>query len=154
MRDISEYKLLGNYLVRLYQKYGVDQLKYENVQEFTSSVFSKLNNLGSTYNLLPIEPKVKIVQNMINKGVFRTNTGNKLIPFKQVYKYEVSRGIYAIFGCDKTLTFKIMANLELGKENQIKDVEEMYCRDIGLDIQKEINAVVDNYKMINKIKIR
>ena len=152
MRDISEYKLLGNYLVKLYQKYGVDSIKYENAQSLTKSVFS--NSLGVNYNLLPMESKVKIIQNMINKGVFRTNLGNRILPFKQVYKFEVSNGINATYSCDKSLTFKIFESVDKDKNHAVQILESLYCKDVGLDIQKEIDRAISNYKIQSKGKTR
>lgn len=146
MRDISEYKLLGNYLVRMYEKYGIDSIKYETAKSFTTNIFRNNSSISAGYNLLPMDSKLSTIRNMISKGVFRANLGNKIFPFKQVYPYEVAKGINVGYGTDKNLVFKILAESEPERDKKINALKEMYCMDIGNDIKSAIDKVIADYK--------
>ena len=153
MRELSEYKLLGNYLVNLYEKYGVDTIRYENAHMVTSNILNKLKDVDNNYNIIPIEQKYDIVKSMISKGVFRTNPGNKIAPFKQVYNYEVSKGIVAVYSCDKSLVFKIPNIANISRDSQLKNLREIYCNDIGLVLQNAVDVQLKAYKpQTNRIR--
>ena len=154
MRELSCYKLIGNYLVNLYDKYGVDSIRYENAQMVASNILNKISMSNSSYNISPIEQKFDIVKDMISRGVFKTNPGNKAVPFKQVYSYEISKGIVAVYSCDKSLVFKIPSISTVEKDKQLKSLREIYCSDLGLELQNAINIIVKAYKPQNRIKAR
>ena len=56
VRDISEYKLLGNYLIKLYENYGVDSIGYEQAHSLTEKLFTN-DFIKVNYRLLPFEEK-------------------------------------------------------------------------------------------------
>ncbi|MBO7528176.1 MAG: hypothetical protein J6T74_09875 [Clostridia bacterium] len=155
MRDLSEYKILGNYLVNLYDKYGVDSIRYETAKVITSSVLNGIKNAKANYNITQIDQKFDIVKNMISRGVFRTNPNNRTVPFKQVYNYEISRGISAVYSCDKSLVFKIQSITHENKDRQLKLLHDVYCADVGLEVQNAINAMIQAYKpQPSKVRVK
>ena len=66
MREISEYKLLGNYLINLYEKSGKDSIKYESIKSVTSNIEKMINQKFTNYEIQPIESKSDIVKKMIS----------------------------------------------------------------------------------------
>ena len=154
MRDLSGYKLLGNCLVNLYEKYGVESLRYEKCEYIINHIFSRLKDVNAPYNFIPIDSKFNIVKDMISKGVFKTNASNKLVPFKQVYNYEITRGIGVVYSCDKNLTFKIPTITNYDKDVQIKDLKEMYVNGTSIEVQKLIDEQVTFNKPQQKAKIK
>lgn len=152
MRDISEYKLLGNYLIKLYENYGVDSIGYEQAHSLTEKLFTN-DYIKVNYRLLPFEEKNSIVKNMINSGVFRTNHNNRIIPFKQVYNYDVSKNINAVYTCDKNLSFKITKqDGSVDKNVLIQQMKNIYSKDLSLNLQNEINQIMSSYKPNQKIR--
>ena len=152
MRDISEYKLLGNYLIKLYENYGIDSLVYEQAHSLTEKLFAN-DFIKVNYRLLPFEDKNNIVKNMINCGVFKTNHNNKIIPFKQVYNFEVSKNINAVYTCDKNLSFKInKLENNSDKNTLVLYMKNIYSKDLSLNLQNEINQIMLAYKPIQKIR--
>lgn len=155
MREISEYKLLGNYLVNLYEKNGKSSIKYETIKSILENIETSLNKQFDTYQILPIEKKVELVKKMISKGVFKTNPGNKVNPFKQVYPYEVSSYIYAEYNCDGSLYFSLSKELSSNKDYTIEKIKKIYTTDSNLILQSAINKEITslNYaKQKNKVR--
>lgn len=146
MREISEYTLLGNYLVTLSDKLGLDSIKYETAKSLTDKIIAIINKTNENYVLLPIEQKMAIVKNMISKGVFRTDPTNKITPFKQVYNYEASKYILATYSCDGSLVFKLPKSSTEDRDYMSYNIRTTFCSNINLDLQKAITQVLDEHK--------
>ena len=152
MREISEYTLLGNYLIFLGDKLGQDSIKFELAKSFTDKVLEIVNKFGQCYELLPIDSKMNIVKKMISKGVFRTDSSNPLKPFKQIYNYEVSKNIFAFYGCDGSLTFKFITQSDNNKDFLINTMKTTYSTNLNLDLRNSINSVLHEYEVKCKTK--
>lgn len=142
MREISEYKLLGYYLINIYEKTGLDSLKFEQVKFLSDSIFKKMNT--ANYVFLPIDSKNTIVKNMINRGMFRTTNINGKQSFSQIYNYEISKFIYAYYNCDGDLTFKLPKEIKENKVNNINKYKSIY-ENFSLDLLSAINFELNNY---------
>lgn len=144
MRDISEYKLLGYYLLKMYEKTGADSLKYEQAKTITDNVFKKINN--SQYNLLPLESKMNLIKSMINKGVFKTTVVNGNNTFTQVYNFEISKHIFVNYNNCGTLLFKLPKDIKLDNSTLLQSIKNIYESNLGLDLQQAINYEIDKIK--------
>ena len=129
MREISEYKLLGNYLVNLYEKSGKSSIKYEHIKTILANIEASLNKKFDTYQVSLMDKKVDLVKTMISKGVFKTYPGNKVMPFKQVYPYEVSPYIFVEYNCDGSLFFSLSKDLLKNKDAILGKIKKMYTTD-------------------------
>jgi len=157
MREISEYTLLGNYLVIVSDKLGIDTIKYETAKVITEQAISEVNKKSQSYLLLPMSKKMDIVKAMIGKGVFRTDTANKTQPFKQVYTYEVAKNIQAHYSCDGCLVFKLPKQKTADGDVILPAAKETYTSSINLDLKTAINNSILNFKSLlkqPKIKIK
>ena len=154
MREISEYTLLGNYLVIVSDRYGQDFIKYETAKALTEQINSQLNKNSQNYLLLSMPKKTDIVKSMISKGVFRTDVSNKTTPFKQIYNYEVSKYIQAFYACDGSLTFKISKSTTDERDNMINSIKESYCNNLNLDLQKAINIAMSDKNIFKQPKCK
>lgn len=150
MREISEYTLVGNYLVNLSDKLGLDSIKYETAKSLTEKIIAIINKTNQNYVLLPIEHKMAIVKSMISKGVFRTDPANKIVPFKQIYNYEASRFILATYSCDGSLVFKLPKTSAEDRDYMSSNIRATFCSNINLDLQNAINTVLTEHR--NKFK--
>lgn len=144
MRDISEYKLLGYYLLKVYEKTGTDSLKYEQAKTITDNVFKKINN--SQYNLLPLESKMNLIKSMINKGVFKTTVVNGNHTFTQVYNFEISKHIFVNYNNGGTLLFKLPKDIKLDNNTLLQSIKNIYENNLGLDLQQAINYEIEKIK--------
>ncbi len=142
MREISEYKLLGYYLIKIYEKTGLDYLKIEQVKFLSDSIFKKMNS--ANYIFLPIENKSAIVKNMINRGMFKTTNINGKQSFTQIHNYEISKFIYVYYNCDGDLTFKLPKEIKENKFNNINKYKSIY-ENFSLDLLSVINSELNNY---------
>lgn len=142
--DISEYKLLGYYLLKIYERTGIDSISYENVKSLTSGVFKRIGN-NSVYNLLPIEEKRQLIDSMIKKNVFRTSSINGKTTFTQVYGYEATKYISAVYSCDRSLVFKLPKNIGASDNHTIELMQKMYTADMNLQMQSSLNAEINSY---------
>ena len=154
MREISEYTLLGNYLIFLTDKLGVDSIKYELVKSFSDKIIQSLNKNGETYKLLPLDAKMDIVKKMISKGVFRTTPGNILKPFKQVYDFEVSKFIYAYYNCDGSLCFKLIKSSQNNKDLLMLGIKNMYLNNLSLDLRNSLSGVLKEHEAKHRSKMK
>ena len=154
MREISEYTLLGNYLIFLNDRLGVDSIKYELVKSFSDKILQKVNKNGDTYNLLQLDAKMDIVKKMIGKGVFRTTPGNPLKPFKQVYDFEASKYICAYYSCDGNLCFKFTKTTEGNRDLLLASIKNMYSSSINLELKNSLSEVLKEYEIKNKSKTK
>lgn len=150
MRDISEYKLLGNYLVNLYEKSGKSSIKYESIKSILENIEHSINKKFDIYQVSPIDKKVDIVKAMISKGVFKTYPGNKATPFKQVYPYEISPYIFAEYSCDGSLNFYLTKELLNDKDKIIGKIKKMYTTDSNLFLQSAINSEINSFNSAKK----
>ena len=150
MKEISEYKLLGNYLLMSAEKLGIDSIKYENVRALSDKIISQVNKTSQNYLLLTMDKKMDIVKKMISKGVFRTDSANKTTPFKQIYDYEVSKFIHAVYSCDGSLVFKFAKSPTDDKDFYMDSVKKVYCSNINLDLQSSINSCIAELKQTIK----
>lgn len=150
MREISEYTLLGNYLVLISDKLGQDSIKYEVAKSITEKIIAQVNKNTQSYLLLPMDKKMDIVKSMISKGVFRTDSSNRAMPFKQVYNYEVSRYIHAVYTCDGSLTFKFPKTTNEDKDYIMNAIKASYCHNLNLDLQNAIKNSLVDIKAITK----
>ena len=137
MRDISEYKLLGYYLLKLYEKDGVDSIKYEQAKQLTNNVFNKIG--FSNYRLLPLDDKLAIVKSMISKGVFRTTSIGGKQSFTQVYNFEIAKMISTCYGFDGNLVFKIPKECKSSGNQVTLNYKKAYEADLNLDLLAAIN---------------
>lgn len=149
MREISEYKLLGYYLIKLYEKTGLDSLKFEQVKFLCESVHKKVDS--ANYVFLPIDNKTTIIKSMINRGLFKTTNINGKQSFSQIYNYEISKFVYAYYNCDGDLTFKLPKEIKENKNNNINKYKSIY-ENFSLDLLSAINGELNNYysKMYTK----
>lgn len=152
MREISEYTLLGNYLVIVSDKLGQDSIKYEVAKSLTEKVMASVNKNSQNYILLPMDSKKNIVQKMIGKGVFRTNSSNRAITFKQVFNYEIAKNINAYYSCDGNLVFKLPKTSYDEKDRTYTLIKSSYCDNLNLDLRNAINNAMVDIKTINKPK--
>lgn len=153
MREISEFTLLGNYLLFVTEKLGQESIKFELAKSFTDKVLERVNKSGVNYQLLPLEPKMEIVKKMISKGVFRTDSSNAIKPFKQVYNYEVSKSILAFYACDGTLTFKFAKPANDNKDFYISSIKASY-NNLNLDLKNAVDAVMHEHELKSKSKLK
>lgn len=147
MREVSEYKLLGYYLLKLYESAGINSIKYEQVKLLTDEICGKLN---LTYNFVRMLPKKDILQKMISKGVFKTKSVNGKTTFCQIYNFEIAKNIYAVYDCDGYLTFKLPQGT--GSEDKIAYAKKIYEADLNLDLRSCINSELK--KFISKLNIK
>lgn len=155
MREISEYIFVGNYLLLFLEKHGQDSIKYETIKLLNDRVLEKVNKNSINYQLLKMDDKMNMVKKMISKGVFRTEPGNKMAPFKQVYNYEIAKGIFAFYTCDGNLTFKLQKTSEQNKDFIVNNIKSTYQSNLNLDLKNAITSVVTDFKLKqknNKIK--
>lgn len=152
MRDLSEYKLLGYYLIKFYEKNYITQIKYEQVKYLTQCIFKRLGSYNN-YHLLPIEEKMNIVKSMINKGVFNTKVINGKPTFSQKYNYEIIKYINTTYSYDGSLAFKLPKEIHEGNNNLFNLAKHMYTDGIDLGLQAAINAEINNFysKQLKKI---
>lgn len=149
MRDISEYKLLGYYLLNIYEKTGTDNLKYEQVKSLTEKIFKEC--VFKNYKLLPIDSKKELIQKMISKGVFKTTIINGKQSFSQIYNYEISKYIYGVYSNDGSFTFKLPKEIKAKDMLLIQNIKKIYEANVGLDLQLAINAELNIfYKSIQQ----
>ena len=146
MREISEYTLIGNYLIFLSEKLGQGNLKYEQAKLFSEKVLAILNKTSKQYIVLPIDDKMHFVKKMISKGVFKTNPSNSTVPFKQVYNFEASKYILATFSADNNLVFKLQKTTLDNKDIPIERVKQFYSINLGLDLQFAMRSVMNEPK--------
>lgn len=142
MRELSECKLLGYYLIKQYEKLGLSELKYEQVKLLTESIFKKLNT--NSYVLVPLENKNAIIKSMINKGVFKTCNVNGKNTFSQKYNYEFFKYITAHYSPDGNLVFKLSKEINL-KDNAILSSVKSTYSNLNLDITSIANFEIANY---------
>ncbi len=150
MREISEYTLLGNYLVIVSDKLGVDSIKYETAKIITEQAISEVNKKSQCYLLLPMSKKIDIIKAMISKGVFRTDTSNKTQPFRQIYSYEVAKNIQANYTCDGCLTFKLPKVKTADGDAILPAAKAAYTSSLNLDLKTAINNSILNFKSLLK----
>lgn len=138
--EISEYKLLGYYLLKIFEHTNIDGLSYESVKSLTEGVFKRLGN-ASNYTLLSIEGKRQIIDSMIKKNVFKTSSINGKATFSQVYNYEATKFIFAVYSCDKSLVFKLPKNIASGENSSLLDaMKSMYTSGMNLELQSALNS--------------
>lgn len=142
MREISEYKLLGYYLLKLYEKTGVDNLKYEQVKYLSDAVLKKVNSTNSV--LIPLATKNNIVKTMISKGVFKTTYINGKSSFTQIYNYEIAKYIYVTYNCDGNLTFRLPKDIRTNNKNSLSQIKNIYTN-LNLDIISIANNELNTY---------
>ncbi|MCI7002943.1 MAG: hypothetical protein MR904_01190 [Clostridia bacterium] len=142
MREISEYKLLGYYLLKLYEKTGVDNLKYEQVKYLSDAVLKKVNSTNSV--LIPLATKSNIVKTMISKGVFKTTSINGKSSFTQIYNYEIAKYIYVTYNCDGNLTFRLPKDIKTNNKNSLSQIKNIYTN-LNLDIISIANNELNTY---------
>ena len=142
MREISEYKLLGYYLLKLYEKTGVDNLKYEQVKYLSDAVLKKVNSTNSV--LIPLATKSNIVKTMISKGVFKMTSINGKTSFTQVYNYEIAKYIYVTYSCDGNLTFRLSKDIKTNDKNSLSQIKNIYTN-LNLDIISIANNELNTY---------
>lgn len=142
MREISEYKLLGYYLLKLYEKTGVDNLKYEQVKYLSDAVLKKVNSTNSV--LIPLTSKSNIVKTMISKGVFKTTSINGKSSFTQIYNYEIAKYIYVTYNCDGNLTFRLPKDIKTNNKNSLSQIKNIYTN-LNLDIISIANNELNTY---------
>ena len=150
MKQISEWWILGNCLVTAFEKWGLTSIKYETAKSISDAVIVRLSKSSNNYQLLPIEVKANIIKQMISKGVFKTDKNNKLVPFKQVYNFEVAKSIYAVYSCDGVLQFMLPKFSSDEKNFVLKTVKDTYCLSVSLDLQSAINAEILRLKPAGK----
>lgn len=153
MRELSECKLLGYYLIKQYEKTGLSELKYEQVKYLTESIFKKLNT--NNYVLVPLENKNAIIKSMINRGVFKTCNINGKSTFSQKYNYEIFKYITAHYSPDGNLVFKLAKEIKLKDNSILSSVKSTYTN-LNLDITSIANFEITNYlsKMYSNTKTR
>lgn len=138
---ISEYKLLGYYLIKMYETIGTDSIKYEQVKYLTNGVFKRLAN-NISYELSPIAEKRQIIDTMIKKNVFRTSNLNGKQSFTQIYNYEITKNILAIYSCDGNLTFKLPKEIKTENCIMLNTLKTMYTNGISLQLQSALNTEI------------
>jgi len=145
MREISEYNLLGCYLLKFYEKTGIDFVKYENGRIVTENLLKRLNKDRISYKIIPVHPKSQILTNMINSGVFKPyNDGNKRL-FSQVKNYELSNGVQIVFDSNKTLLFKLSNDLKKKEGIKFKLLKHVYENDFSLEFKQAIKDEVSSF---------
>ncbi|MBE7074486.1 MAG: hypothetical protein E7376_00680 [Clostridiales bacterium] len=144
MRDLSEYKLLGYYLIKLYEKSETCQLKYEQVKTFTQNVFKRLGT-NYNYNFLPIDEKINIIKSMISKGMFSTKVVNGKQTFTQKYNHEIAKYIYVTYSADGNLTFKLPREIIEGNKSLLQFAKNIYSNGIDLNLQSAIQSELNTY---------
>lgn len=154
MREISEYTLIGNYLIFLSERLAQDSLKYEHAKLFSEKVLSVLNKSSTQYTILPIEKKLDIVRKMISRGVFKTDASNSTRPFKQIYNFETSKFILAFFSSDNNLVFKLQKHTNDNKEIPIEKIKQIYSANLSLELQNAMTAVMAEFKPAGKGKFK
>ena len=142
MREISEYKLLGYYLLKLYEKTGVDNLKYEQVKYLSDAVLKKVNSTNSV--LIPLATKSNIVKTMISKWVFKTTSINGKSSFTQIYNYEIAKYIYVTYNCDGNLTFRLPKDIKTNNKNSLSQIKNIYTN-LNLNIISIANNEWNTY---------
>ena len=142
MREISEYKLLGYYLLKLYEKTGVDNLKYEQIKYLSDAVLKKVNSTNSV--LIPLATKSNIVKTMISQGVFKTTSINGKSSFTQIYNYEIAKYIYVTYNCDGNLTFRLPKDIKTNNKNSLSQIKNIYTN-LNLDIISIANNELNTY---------
>lgn len=148
---ISEYKLLGYYLIKLYDTIGSDNIKYEHAKFLTNNVFKRLTQ-NSVYELTQISNKNELIDSMIKKNVFKTSTLNGKPTFTQIYNYEISKNILAVYSCDGNLTFKLPKEVKAGNTKLLDTLRNMYTNGISLQLQSSLNAEIKGF--IQKMNIK
>lgn len=155
MNNISEYKLLGYYLITIYETNRFDNIKYDDVKKISTNVMSKLNN---EYYFSPIDSKADIVKKMISKGVFKTSKIDDKLTFKQIYNYELIKYINANYSSNGELSFKLPQDVSNSNKALLNTLKNIYLKDkaIDLNLQKTINNELRSYciKQLQKIKTR
>jgi len=152
MREISEYTLLGNYLIFLSERLGQESIKFELAKTFSSKVLETVNKNVQTYQLQTIENKMDIVRKMISKGVFRAENVSGTKTFKQIYNYEVSKNILAFYSPDGNLIFKFPK--QNSNDSLIFNTKQYYSSNLGLDLKNAINSVLKEHELKNKSKLK
>lgn len=145
MKQISEYTLIGSYLILSVDKFGMDSIKYENAKAFSEKVLAKLNKKNISYTLQPVEEKMTIIKQMISKGVFKTDPSNKAMPFKQIYNFEVSKHILAVFSFGGNLVFKL-PKIDDKNPSLEKSIRETYSTNLSLDVKNAIISTINEQK--------
>lgn len=150
MREISELTLIGNYLIYLSERYGQDSIKYETAKQLNEKVLAIVNKGSVSYQLLQVDDKMSIVKKMISSGVFKTDPGNKITPFKQVYNYEITKNIYTTYSCDGNLVFKLPKTDENNKSFVLNNMKESYLNNLNLDLRNAVLAIMSEHKQRTK----
>lgn len=141
---ISEYKLLGYYLLKLYETNGNDSIKYEQVKSLTNNVFNRLvGNPNQGYT--PLNAKKDIINSMIKKNIFKVNNINGKQSFTQIYNYEVSKYILAVYSCDGYLTFKLPKEIKEGDEIMLNAMRKIYTNGISLQLKSSLDSEIKNF---------
>ena len=148
---ISEYKLLGYYLIKLYDTISVDNIKYEQAKSLTNSVFKRLSATTS-FEISPIAEKRQVIDSMIKKNVFKTNNVNGKQSFTQVYNYEICKNILAVYSCDGNLTFKLPKEVKSTNTIMLDAFRKMYTNGISLQLQTALNSEIKTF--IQKINLK
>lgn len=141
---ISEYKLLGYYLLKLYETNGNDSIKYEQVKTLTNNVFKRLIG-NSNQGYTPLDAKKNIINSMIKKNIFKVNNINGKQSFTQIYNYEVSKHILAVYSCDGYLTFKLPKEIKEGDELLLNTMRKIYTNGISLQLKSALDSEIKNF---------
>lgn len=143
MKEISEYKLLGYYLVKLHDLARLNSLNYEQVKSITQNVFNSIDAVN--YKLLPLHEKISIVKNMINKGMFKTAVVGGKQTFVQVHNYEICKHIFANYCNDKSLVFRLPKELTSENASLLQAIKNTYEANINLELQSAIEKAIVPY---------
>lgn len=141
MREISEYKLLGYYLVALNEKTGISSIKYEQVKALTEKVCKRLT---TNYSLLSMNSKSNIIKTMISKGLFKVSNINGKTTFSQVYNFEIMKNIFVSYTYDGTLSFKLPPKLSVDSK-QFANIKSLYVDNVDLDLKGSINLELNSF---------
>jgi len=146
MREISEYNLLGCYLLKFYEKTGIDFIKYENGKNVTENILKRLNKDNISYKIIPVHEKTHLLNNMINSGIFKAYVdGNNKRMFSQVKNYELSNGLQVFFNTNKTLLFKLSAELKNREGLKFKLLKHIYENDFSIEFKQAIKDEISAF---------
>ena len=146
MREISEYKLIGYYLLKIYEKSGFNGIKYEQAKQITENVFK---NISSTnYDLKQIDTKQDIVKRMIYNGQFKTANVNGVSGFVQIRTFEIVKHIFVTYNCDGLLTFKLPKDINQKNTFLLQNIKTVYESSMNLDLKLAIDKEI--YMLISK----
>lgn len=154
MRELSEYKLLGYYLISLYDLCGLDSLKYDDIKALTENAFNRITDVNNKYILTPLNKKIDIVNAMIKKNVFKPTIINNKKSFTQIYNFEVVKNIFASYNFNGILTFKLPKEIKEGNYQYINNFRNIYSSDIGLDLRNAITTELNKFASKGNTKIK